>query len=439
MPDQETPARVDVAAVDAVIAKIDEQVERALDAILHHPTFQRFERLWRGLHFVVERARFDRGVRVELLNCSKADLRAACHAWPEGPGADTARRSALYRAIASTNPERVAPVGVIVGDYEFDSGDTDVSLLGRIAEVAQGCQAPFLTAAGASFFGLESYQALAGLGDLYELLGAADRYDAFRKLRRHDSARYLALVLPRFELRAPHRGHDIAGDCSYTERVESHEHRCWGNAALALASCIAGSFAEYGWGANIAGADGGGRVFIDAPAAASSATEIALSPLQRFGLNGRGLVGLSGPLGEPPRFDEVPSVAQPRFYGRNPAGEAENFNDFLVCHLPYLLIATRLAHQLLLFHHREGGASDPGTLAERAQSWLMRYVHDTGVPTAASRAVAPFRSAKLEVEALHTGVRWRLRASPLFPYQGEVEPFLEGIRFFTVSVGGTFR
>ncbi len=440
MPTSETPG-VDPAAVDAIIAKLDDDVRRQVDAILHHPDFQRLERRWRGLFFVVERARFDEGVLVEMLNCSKTDLRSACERWPQQPDTSAVHQCALYRAVTSTDRDHLRPVATIVGDYEFDSGEDDLALLARCAEVAAELHAPFITAAGASFWRLADYRELTEIGDLFETVTRSKPFEAFKMFRRQDSVRYLAMVLPRFQLRPPYRADDAGDAYRHIERITNHEHHCWGNAAYALASRIAGSFADYGWAANIAGMDGGGCLS-DNPQGSQSSAEVALSLQQAWGLAFAGLIGLKGKPGATPCFVEAASVAQPRSYENTPAGRRAQFEDHLGTLLPYSFIASRFAHSVRLFHHRDGDPTGRGTLAARTQSWLYQYVHDTGLATAESRAETPLRSADFEITRAPKGSkadRWSLRISPMFRYRGEPDPSLGVVSWFTLTVGGALR
>ena len=68
---------------DAAIAigELDRLIAAQLDVILHLPSFRAMERSWRSLWFVIERVDFDENIQVQLLGCSKDDLRsdfAAC-------------------------------------------------------------------------------------------------------------------------------------------------------------------------------------------------------------------------------------------------------------------------------------------------------------------------------------------------------------------------
>ena len=67
-----TPRQI-VEDLDNAVAAIDERLNAQLNAILHDPAFQRLEASWRGLHFLVDGAAGQPGVKVRVLNL----------AWPE--------------------------------------------------------------------------------------------------------------------------------------------------------------------------------------------------------------------------------------------------------------------------------------------------------------------------------------------------------------------
>src|SRR5262245_6143961 len=66
--------KVDRAFVDTMIAEIDKKLSTQVDEILHHAEFQKLESAWRGLKFTVDRTDFRENIKIEMLNCSKADL-----------------------------------------------------------------------------------------------------------------------------------------------------------------------------------------------------------------------------------------------------------------------------------------------------------------------------------------------------------------------------
>ena len=66
--------RLDKSLLDYHIARIDEQLSRQLDEILHNEEFQKIESAWRGLKFLVDRTDFRHNVKIEILDVSNEDL-----------------------------------------------------------------------------------------------------------------------------------------------------------------------------------------------------------------------------------------------------------------------------------------------------------------------------------------------------------------------------
>ncbi|EJK6509695.1 type VI secretion system contractile sheath large subunit, partial [Escherichia coli] len=75
--------KLDKALIDHHIAELDYQISRQLDAVLHHPEFQKVESLWRGVKSLVDKTDFRRNVKIELLDLSKDDLRQDFEDAPE--------------------------------------------------------------------------------------------------------------------------------------------------------------------------------------------------------------------------------------------------------------------------------------------------------------------------------------------------------------------
>ncbi|WP_183146317.1 type VI secretion system contractile sheath domain-containing protein, partial [Pseudomonas syringae] len=66
--------RLDKTLLDEHIAALDTQISRQLDAIMHHPDFQRVESTWRGVKSLIDQTDFRQNVRIELLDISKDHL-----------------------------------------------------------------------------------------------------------------------------------------------------------------------------------------------------------------------------------------------------------------------------------------------------------------------------------------------------------------------------
>src|SRR4051812_25087078 len=85
--------RVDRAAVDVMIAEIDQRISAQVNVILHAPALQQVESTWRELKFLVDRVDFRENVKVEIINLSKDDLMLDFEDAPE------LAKSGLYRTV----------------------------------------------------------------------------------------------------------------------------------------------------------------------------------------------------------------------------------------------------------------------------------------------------------------------------------------------------
>ena len=64
----------EIQLIQLLVSKIDEQINQQINAILHHPEFQRLESAWRGLAIVVNVASGEKKVVVRVLNISLREL-----------------------------------------------------------------------------------------------------------------------------------------------------------------------------------------------------------------------------------------------------------------------------------------------------------------------------------------------------------------------------
>ena len=162
--------------------------------------------------------------------------------------------------------------------------------------------APFLAAAGAQFFGLDDYLTLPNMKDLKAVF-EGPQYTKWNSFRESEDSRYVGLCMPRFLLRLPYGNSTVpVKEFNYEEDVVGEHHRyLWGNAAMALATRIADSFAKYRWCPNIIGPQAGGAVE-DLPLHQYEAmgeiqtkcpTEIMLTERREYELSEEGFIGLT--------------------------------------------------------------------------------------------------------------------------------------------------
>ena len=63
-----------VTSLDVRIAQLDHLLSEQLNAIMHHPEFQKLESSWRGLKYLVMQSETSPMLKIKVLNASKNDL-----------------------------------------------------------------------------------------------------------------------------------------------------------------------------------------------------------------------------------------------------------------------------------------------------------------------------------------------------------------------------
>ena len=429
--------KIDKALVDALIAEIDVKLSKQIDEIIHHPTFQKLESAWRSLKFVIDRVDFRENIKVELLNCSKEDLLADFEDAPEVP------KSGLYKIVYSAEYGTFGgrPFGAIVANYDFGPGPQDVALLQKCASVATMSHAPFFAAAGPGFFGLKDYINLPNLKDLKSLF-EGPQYTKWQAFRESEDARYVGLTLPRFLLRLPFGANTVPVKAfNYEEDViGKHDAYCWGNAAFAMATRIADSFAKFRWCPNIIGPQAGGAVE-NLPLHQYEAmgeiqtkipTEIVLTERREFELSEEGFIGLTYRKdSDNACFFSANSAQKPKYFGQSEEGRAAELNYRLGTQLPYMMIMCRLSHYLKVLQREQIGTwKERADLERELNDWIGQYVADQDVVSAAIRGRRPLRKAQITVEDVEGNAGWYkvdMKVRPHFKYMGA---------FFTLSLVG---
>ncbi len=365
----QTPPRL---AVDRTIAALDARLSTLLDAILHHPLIKNLESLWRALHLLVDGLRPHAGVRLELLACSRADLTADLADLPH---------SGLYhhiyaRACASYGGQ---PYGLLCLAHAF--GPDDLEILRPAATLAALAHAPLLADAAPSLLGLPGHADIPALRDL-PAAQHDPRFTAWHTFRASDEARYLALCLPRFLLRAPHdTDADPTRQLRHRETIRTHADLLWGPASFLVALRAAESFADQRWCVGLVGTRTGPTLV---PLGATTSTlEVLLPPRSERALADLGLV--------PVTADRLTGRAILRH-----APTVQRARDPLAAQLPYVFLVSRLAHYLRRIQREHIGQWDDRPALQRLlDHWLRRLVADMDDPPPEVRASKPLRSASV--------------------------------------------
>jgi type VI secretion system ImpC/EvpB family protein len=223
------PARERQLSSEKLLAAADECVNVAARTVLHHPDFQALEGVWRELDWLLRRV--DKGGRVQVL---LFDVSAEEFAADLARSEDLAE-TGLYRLLVGKLLEGKSPQppSLIIGRYEFDYCPAHAALLGRIANICERLNAPFLSAMSPQL-----------LEDNFKAKDD-DRLAAWNELRALTASAYLALALPGFLLRMPYGKQGRSTEKFELEEVDPGNVAAsllWGNAGTFCSALVASAF-----------------------------------------------------------------------------------------------------------------------------------------------------------------------------------------------------
>ena len=367
--------------IDGMIASIDQTLTEQVNAIMHHPDFQRLEGTWRGLQRLVMNSELNTELRIRVLNITKEEMLAEFRTF-KGAKWD---ESALFRKIYTQEFGLLngKPYGCVIGDFEFGPSAADVDVLRGMAKIASHAHAPFLAAAAPAMMKMESWAEL-NLPPNLEAIFQSDDYAPWRSFRGLEDSRYVGLTLPRVLARRPYGGPggDTVEDFHFTEDVGAGpEGFCWTNSAFALAENINRSFTLYGWATQIRGVESGGMVE-DLPCYTYSTsdggvdmtcpTEIPIPYARDNQLSKLGFMALCHAKGENwAAFIGGQSAHEPREYDDAEATK----NSRLTGKLPYMFALSRFAHFLKkMVYLKIGTPMTRNQIEAWLNDWVSQYV-----------------------------------------------------------------
>ena len=397
-----TMSRDAESAIQMRIAQIDQLISRQLNRIIHHPSFQKLEGTWRGVHYLLNQSETNSMLKLKVLNVSKRELLRDLQRVPEFD------QSSLFKKVYEEEYGVFggSPFAAIIGDYEFGRGPEDMELLRLVAQVAASAHAPFLSAASPELLNLENFTQLGIPRDISKVFDTTESAK-WKSFRLSEDSRYIGLTLPRVLARLPYgkKTNQVDG-FDFEEDVDGSDHSkyLWSNAAYALGARLTNAFARYGWCAAIRGVEGGGLVE-DLPThnfqtdegdvALKCPTEVQITDRREKELADQGLVPLVHCKGtDYAAFFSVQSANKPRLYDEDSA----NANARLSAQLPYIFAMSRFAHYLkAMMRDKIGSFTERQDCEDFLNRWISNYVLDSNSGTQAAKAELPLREARIEV------------------------------------------
>jgi type VI secretion system ImpC/EvpB family protein len=432
------------------VARIDEALTRQVNAILHHPDFQRLEASWRGLRFLVDQvppdAEADKDrvkIKIKVLNVSWKEL------VKDVEGASEFDQSQVFKKVYDEEYGMPGgePYGALIGDFEFKNHPLDLSLLEKMSRVAAAAFSPFVAAAHPALLELTSFTTLERPPNLAATF-AQPAFLKWRSLRQAPDARFVGLTLPKVLMRLPYRDGD-----GRVDRFRFHEDLTapdrggylWGNAAYAFGAVLLRTFATTGWLADVRGVHLG-RVggLVDGLHAHSfatdadgvvpkSLTEVALTDVLEKELDDHGLLPLCAcPATGQAAFHSCPSIQRPADYD-DPVATA---NARLSAGLAQMLCVSRFAHYLKVMARDWIGSSPTvAALQDDLQKWLLGYVNSSESASQEVKARYPLREAKVRIQE-DLGRPGRLKCEIHLRPHFQPEQLVSSIKLFTSLPSG---
>ena len=398
-------------ALNRDVARVDELLNAQLNAILHHPAFQKLEASWRGLKYLVDQVPDGANVKVRVLSATWKELVR------DQERALEFDQSQLFRKVYNEEfgTPGGEPFGLLVGDYEVthraypDHPTDDIAALRGISGVAAAAFAPFVTGIDPRFLELDSFTELEIPLDLERTFAQLD-YLKWRAFRDTDDARFTGLLLPRVLYRRPY-GDDPGGGHGFAFAEDTADPArkgyLWGNPCFAFAAVAARSFAQSSWLADVRGArpdaTNGGRVTglpsvgygTGSGETGRSVVDAHLTDRREKELSDLGFVPLCHMPGVPEAaFYSTPSAQKPKAFDT----EGASANARLSAMLHYMLCVSRFAHYLkVIMRDRVGAFTSPTDVERLLTDWLGNYVASNDDASAETKARYPLREGKVTV------------------------------------------
>ena len=395
-----------IDTIQGMLAKIDEKLTAQVNKIIHAPEYQELESAWRGLAYTVNNSETDASLRVNVMNVSKDELKSELRRYPGAKWDKSPLFTKIYEQEFGTMGGK--PYGTLIGDFQFDHSTGDVGLLRDLGKIAAAAQAPFITSAAPTLFGMDSWNELPNPQDLGEIFETPD-YAAWNGLRDSENSRYVAMTLPRVLSREPYSqdSNSVVEEFNFEEETDGHEGNmyAWMNSAHAMAVNINRAHKEHGWTVQIRGVQSGGEVMNlpthtfetgDGSKEMKIPTEVSITDRREGELSKAGLIGLV----HRKHTDKAAFIgAQSLYRPKKFVDELATASDNMSSRIPYMFAVSRFSHYLkCMVRDKIGTSPDKSQLEKDLQTWINKYVTaNPATATEKEKALKPLAAATVQV------------------------------------------
>ncbi len=411
-PDRPLTRREVIRLLHRDIARLDAVLNQQVNAILHHPVFQKLEASWRGVRYLTAQLTEGENVKIKLLSISWRELTR------DFDRALEFDQSFLFRIVYSEEFGMPGgePYSVLLADYEIrhrpapDHPYDDLAALRSISEVAAAAFTPLIAAAHPTMLGLDSFTEMERQRNITRFFEQPE-YLKWRVLRNTEDARFIGLTIPRVLMRLPYRDTPSRVDgFRFREEVGNPDRSeyLWGTAIYAFGGVLIRAFMSSGWLAGIRGVQRGilsGGLVTGLPShtfrterkevAPHPPTDVIITDAQEKELGELGFIPLcycqdtdlaafygNQSIQKPPVFDE----------------QVATINARLSAMLQYILCVSRFAHYVKVISRDKVGAfKGPGECEDYLRRWLLNYIISNDNAGPEMKVRYPLREGRVDV------------------------------------------
>lgn len=410
--------RLNKSVVSSYINRIDEILSEQMDEIIHSKEFQELEAAWRGVEYIIKNAKFDKPIRIELLDVPKEELFDDLNNAFLGESYEN--ESDFWRHIfwGAYDKFKSHPYSAIITDYQLENSGQDIGLLKHLSNLSERAQVPVIANVKPEFFEKDNFNDVMNDPFLYDTLTGDSNYDEWREFRDEDRSKYLGLCMPRFLGRSPYSENSTvrAKKFNYKEAIvekdeetqKDKNNNLWCSSSMALAANMVKSFEKWGWSIKLVGLDSGGLLTHlprneyeeNGEKQQKPAVEVTIGAIRENQLCKLGFIPLAQmDTTREAVFFQVPSAYKPK----DVEDPQEKATSELGAQLPYTMLLCRIAHYLkyrqLQFVGTTKKASD---IEEDLNNWLNSFV-SRGVNLSDEQiARKPLKEASVKVTPIPT-------------------------------------
>jgi len=225
-----------------LIAAVDHLIATQMRELLHDPSFQAIESLWRSVQFLITRLEVDEALQLFIFDVTRAELETSA-------SATELEQGGLWKALVDRQQDAAGGPGwsMVVALEAFDASRQDVMTLASLASIAAGAGAAFIATASPTLYGCENLHDSPDHHDWQ--VPDSEIQPHWQALRASPLAAWIGLVTPRLLLRLPYgKASDPLEFFEFEEMTKGNANNAllWGHSSVACALLAGTAFLESG-------------------------------------------------------------------------------------------------------------------------------------------------------------------------------------------------